>query len=213
MVSVTRSPTAQSLRIARLDSAHGFFPSHRPCSLPPFQPFCLRLVGLYSLLPASLQVKAQRLPSHSRGMLDRSRLALCALLFLCLTCNPMASLFGWGILRPSDVAGAHRSSGRSVLEAESRGESGQPGYWERPLGLWVSWELSPQIFSWPIDASNWTQWLLPPLVWLVNGLLVFACLAFLFVYGEPVTRPHSGPAVHFWRHRKQADLDLARVRN
>lgn len=64
----------------------------------------------------------------------------------------------------------------------------------------------------PIDGSNWTQWLLPPLVWLANGLLLLACLALLFVYGEPVTRPHSGPAVHFWRHRKQADLDLARVR-
>ncbi|XP_063125981.1 sterol regulatory element-binding protein 1 isoform X1 [Rattus norvegicus] len=126
------------------------------------------------------QVKAQRLPSHSRGMLDRSRLALCVLVFLCLTCNPLASLFGWGILTPSDASGVHRSSGRSMLEAESR------------------------------DGSNWTQWLLPPLVWLANGLLVLACLALLFVYGEPVTRPHSGPAVHFWRHRKQADLDLAR---
>lgn len=126
------------------------------------------------------QVKAQRLPSHSRGMLDRSRLALCVLAFLCLTCNPLASLFGWGILTPSDATGTHRSSGRSMLEAESR------------------------------DGSNWTQWLLPPLVWLANGLLVLACLALLFVYGEPVTRPHSGPAVHFWRHRKQADLDLAR---
>ncbi|XP_051023285.1 sterol regulatory element-binding protein 1 isoform X1 [Acomys russatus] len=130
-------------------------------------------------LPASLQVKAQ-LPSHSRGMLDRSRLALCALVFLCLTCNPVASLFGWSIFHPSDAASAHHSSGRSMLEAESK------------------------------DGSNWTQWLLPPLAWLGNGLLVLACLAFLFVYGEPVTRPHSGPAVHFWRHRKQADLDLAR---
>ncbi|XP_060219593.1 sterol regulatory element-binding protein 1 isoform X2 [Meriones unguiculatus] len=126
------------------------------------------------------QVKAQRLPSHSRGMLDRSRLALCALVFLCLTCNPVASLFGWGVLSSSEGAAAHRSSGRSVLEAESR------------------------------DGSHWTPWLLPPLVWLANGLLVLACLALLFVYGEPVTRPHSGPAVHFWRHRKQADLDLAR---
>lgn len=45
----------------------------------------------------------------------------------------------------------------------------------------------------------------------MNGLLVLFSLALLFVYGEPVTRPHSGPAVHFWRHRKQADLDLARV--
>lgn len=69
------------------------------------------------------------------------------------------------------------------------------------------------MFPLSIDGSNWTQWLLPPLVWLANGLLVLACLALLFVYGEPVTRPHSGPAVHFWRHRKQADLDLARVRD
>ncbi|KAL1780190.1 sterol regulatory element-binding protein 1 isoform X1 [Sigmodon hispidus] len=124
------------------------------------------------------QVKAQRL--HSHGMLDRSRLALCALVFLCLTCNPLASLFGWGISSPPNAAGVHHSSGRSMLEAESR------------------------------DGSNWTQWLLPPLVWLANGLLGLACLALVFVYGEPVTRPHSGPAVHFWRHRKQADLDLAR---
>ncbi|XP_052050377.1 sterol regulatory element-binding protein 1 isoform X1 [Apodemus sylvaticus] len=126
------------------------------------------------------QGKAQRLPSHSRGMLDRSRLALCVLVFLCLTCNPLASLFGWGVLTPSGATDTRRSSGRSMLEAESR------------------------------DGSNWIQWLLPPLVWLANGLLVLACLALLFVYGEPVTRPHSGPAVHFWRHRKQADLDLAR---
>lgn len=64
----------------------------------------------------------------------------------------------------------------------------------------------------PPDGPGWAPWLLPPLVWLTNGLLVLVALALLFVYGEPVTRPHSGPAVHFWRHRKQADLDLARVR-
>lgn len=64
----------------------------------------------------------------------------------------------------------------------------------------------------PPDGPGWAPWLLSPLVWLTNGLLVLVVLALLFVYGEPVTRPHSGPAVHFWRHRKQADLDLARVR-
>nr|XP_044987052.1 sterol regulatory element-binding protein 1 isoform X1 [Jaculus jaculus] len=128
------------------------------------------------------QVKASQLPpQHSPGMLDRSRLALCALVFLCLTCNPLASLCGQGLLSPSGVAAnAHHGPRRSVLEAEGR------------------------------DGPAWTQWLLPPLVWLANGILVLACLALLFVYGEPVTRPHSGPAVHFWRHRKQADLDLAR---
>jgi sterol regulatory element-binding transcription factor 1 len=188
--------------------------SQQPCSLLHLLASPLGLAELYALTSlAPCQVKAQRLPSHSRGMLDRSRLALCVLAFLCLTCNPLASLFGWGILTPSDATGTHRSSGRSMLEAESRGESGQPRCCrQRPLGLWISGELSSQTFSLPVDGSNWTQWLLPPLVWLANGLLVLACLALLFVYGEPVTRPHSGPAVHFWRHRKQADLDLARVR-
>lgn len=73
-------------------------------------------------------------------------------------------------------------------------------------------EPGPQPFCLPLDGPGWTPWLLPPLIWLTNGLLVLASLALLFIYGEPVTRPHSGPAVHFWRHRKQADLDLARVR-
>lgn len=49
------------------------------------------------------------------------------------------------------------------------------------------------------------------LVWLLNGVLVSGVLIRLLVYGEPVTRPHSGSSVLFWRHRKQADLDLARV--
>lgn len=80
------------------------------------------------------------------------------------------------------------------------------------LGLRASWELCPQPICLSPGGPGWALWLLPPLVWLMNGLLVLVSLAFLFVYGEPVTRPHSGPAVHFWRHRKQADLDLARVR-
>ncbi|XP_036749922.2 sterol regulatory element-binding protein 1 isoform X1 [Manis pentadactyla] len=118
---------------------------------------------------------------HSQGMLDRSRLALCTLVFLCLSCNPLASLLGsWGAPGPSGATSIYHSPGRNMLGMEGRGGPG------------------------------WALWLLPPLVWLMNGLLVLVSLAFLFVYGEPVTRPHSGPAVHFWRHRKQADLDLAR---
>lgn len=81
------------------------------------------------------------------------------------------------------------------------------------LGLWISWvpSLCVPSLCLPPDGPGWAPWLLPPLVWLMNGLLVLFSLALLFVYGEPVTRPHSRPAVHFWRHRKQADLDLARV--
>uniref|UniRef100_A0A8C9DKN1 Sterol regulatory element-binding protein 1 n=1 Tax=Prolemur simus TaxID=1328070 RepID=A0A8C9DKN1_PROSS len=128
------------------------------------------------------QVKPeQRLSVHSRGMLDRSRLALCTLVFLCLSCNPLASLLGgWEAPDPADATSVYHSAGRNMLGSEGR------------------------------DGPGWAQWLLPPLIWLLNGLLVLVSLVLLFVYGEPVTRPHSGPAVHFWRHRKQADLDLAR---
>ncbi|XP_012581650.1 PREDICTED: sterol regulatory element-binding protein 1 isoform X2 [Condylura cristata] len=126
------------------------------------------------------QVKPEQLLSpHSRGMLDRSRLALCMLVFLCLSCNPLASLLGsWGLSGSSYATSIYH--GRNMLGTKSR------------------------------DGPGWAPWLLPPLVWLTNGLLVLISLALLFVCGEPVTRPHSGPAVHFWRHRKQADLDLAR---
>ncbi|NP_001375321.1 sterol regulatory element-binding protein 1 isoform 11 [Homo sapiens] len=128
------------------------------------------------------KAKPEQRPSlHSRGMLDRSRLALCTLVFLCLSCNPLASLLGArGLPSPSDTTSVYHSPGRNVLGTESR------------------------------DGPGWAQWLLPPVVWLLNGLLVLVSLVLLFVYGEPVTRPHSGPAVYFWRHRKQADLDLAR---
>lgn len=64
------------------------------------------------------------------------------------------------------------------------------------------------------DSWGWMDWMLPTLlVWLLNGVLVSGVLIRVLVYGEPVTRPHSGSSVLFWRHRKQADLDLARVRS
>lgn len=66
--------------------------------------------------------------------------------------------------------------------------------------------------SFAADSLGWMDWMLPTiLVWLLNGVLVSGVLIRLLVYGEPVTRPHSGTSVLFWRHRKQADLDLARV--
>lgn len=55
--------------------------------------------------------------------------------------------------------------------------------------------------------------MMPTLIlWLVNGVIVLSVFVKLLVHGEPVTRLHSRSSVTFWRHRKQADLDLARVK-
>lgn len=85
-------------------------------------------------LPTTPQVKPEQLLSpHSRGMLDRSRLALCTLVFLCLSCNPLASLLGSrGLSSPSDASSNYRGPVRSTLGTEGRGRTGRRGYlWER----------------------------------------------------------------------------------
>uniref|UniRef100_A0A4W6EWC2 Sterol regulatory element-binding protein 1 n=1 Tax=Lates calcarifer TaxID=8187 RepID=A0A4W6EWC2_LATCA len=113
------------------------------------------------------------------GMLDRSRMALCAFTFLFLSLNPLAALLcsSGSSSAGSTAATTTHHAGRSVLA----------------------------------DSWGWMDWMLPTiLVWLLNGILVSGVLIRLLVYGEPVTRPHSGSSVLFWRHRKQADLDLAR---
>ncbi|XP_061556143.1 sterol regulatory element-binding protein 1 isoform X2 [Phycodurus eques] len=121
--------------------------------------------------------------SSAGGMLDRSRMALCTFTFLFLSLNPLANLLcspGGGTA--GSASGAAHHAGRSVL------------------GLDIA-----------ADSWGWMDWMLPTiLVWLLNGILVSGVLIRLLVYGEPVTRPHSGSSVLFWRHRKQADLDLAR---
>ncbi|XP_042248745.1 sterol regulatory element-binding protein 1 [Thunnus maccoyii] len=118
------------------------------------------------------------------GMLDRSRMALCAFTFLFLSLNPLAALLcSPGSSSAADAAATTtHSAGRSVLGVDITA-----------------------------DSWGWMDWMLPTiLVWLLNGILVSGVLIRLLVYGEPVTRPHSGSSVLFWRHRKQADLDLAR---
>ncbi|KAK2533660.1 Srebf1 [Columba guinea] len=119
----------------------------------------------------------------SQGMLDRSRMALCAFVFLCLSFNPLASLLrGSGDSAPVGSPGTVGAS-RSIM-AES-------GTVEEPWG--------------------WSQWLWPTLAfWALNVALVLGAVVRLFVFGEPVTRPHSEASVLFWRHRRQADLDLDR---
>lgn len=67
------------------------------------------------------------------------------------------------------------------------------------------------------DASSMPQdkWLISiallTVKWFLHALIAIAVLVRIFVFGEPVTRPHSDNAVLFWRHRNQADDDLAKV--
>ncbi|NWU66476.1 SRBP1 protein, partial [Pterocles burchelli] len=132
------------------------------------------------------KVKQERPPPSpsSQGMLDRSRMALCAFVLLCLSFNPLASLLrGSSAPAPVGIPGT-TGPGRSIM-AES-------GTVEEPWG--------------------WSQWLWPTLAfWALNVALVLGAVVRLFVFGEPVTRPHSEPSILFWRHRRQADLDLDRV--
>ncbi|XP_060116843.1 sterol regulatory element-binding protein 1-like [Heteronotia binoei] len=140
----------------------------------PDSPFCEE---------AKVKLEAQTLSPGSLGMLDRSRMALCAFVFLCLSFNPLSSILGGSSSSdPSEIASS--SGPGRTMKAENE----------------------------PRDAPvAWSQWLLPTLVfWLVNVTVVLGAFIRLFIYGEPVTRPHSESSVLFWRHRKQADLDLSR---
>ncbi|EMP33083.1 Sterol regulatory element-binding protein 1 [Chelonia mydas] len=122
--------------------------------------------------------KEQQLSTGSLGMLDRSRMALCAFVFLCLSFNPLPSLLRGTSPEGAPESGAFPGPGRSIM--------GKPDSID--------------------EASGW-----PTLIfWLLNVLVVLGAFVRLFIYGEPVTRPHSESSILFWRHRKQADLDLAR---
>uniref|UniRef100_A0A673KS89 Sterol regulatory element-binding protein 1 n=1 Tax=Sinocyclocheilus rhinocerous TaxID=307959 RepID=A0A673KS89_9TELE len=129
---------------------------------------------------SSMEEDNKPVVERAGGMLDRSRMALCAFTLLFLSFNPLASL----------LCGGWSSSGTTV--------SGHTG-------------RSPLAVPEAAESWGWMDWMLPTLlVWLLNGVLVAGVLIRLLVYGEPVTRPHSESSVLFWRHRKQADLDLAR---
>ncbi|XP_022108492.1 sterol regulatory element-binding protein 1-like isoform X2 [Acanthaster planci] len=119
-------------------------------------------------------------PLSPSGLLDRTRLALCVFMFCFLALNPLGFLF--------DPAGSSTSTfdrphghGRTILAEEETIE------------------------------QTWFQWLLSScLVWFINAAVVIGFLAGVFIFGEPVTKSHSEASTTFWRHRKQADLDLAR---
>ncbi|XP_072337162.1 sterol regulatory element-binding protein 1 isoform X1 [Scyliorhinus torazame] len=128
-----------------------------------------------------VSVKQEQALPTSVGMLDRSRMVLCTFMFLCLSFNPLAFLMGATDISSSVEGHEYSGAGRNMLG--------------------ISME----------DTSSWFGWIWPTLtLWLINGIIVLLVFVKIFVYGEPVTRLHSASSVLFWRHRKQADLDLAR---
>ncbi|CAL1543442.1 unnamed protein product [Lymnaea stagnalis] len=62
------------------------------------------------------------------------------------------------------------------------------------------------------SVSNWYDRIYPSLIlWLLNGILVSFVLAKVLIFGEPVTKKNSDASVAFWRHKRQADLDMSRA--
>lgn len=85
------------------------------------------------------QVKQEHPPPSpgSQGMLDRSRMALCAFVFLCLSFNPLASLLrGSSAPAPSGNLGT-AGPGRSIM-AES-GTAGKRWHGVEAFGLETFW--------------------------------------------------------------------------
>ncbi|XP_073414597.1 sterol regulatory element-binding protein 1 isoform X2 [Dendrobates tinctorius] len=129
---------------------------------------------------AKVQVKEEIPSPPGTGMLDRSRMALCVFVFLCLSFNPLSFLMGGSSNSEASGSPSYHGSGRSMLGVSAETSS------------WLSW-FNPSALLWPI-----------------NLIIVLAVFIRLFIYGEPVTRLHSDSSVMFWCHRKQADVDLSR---
>lgn len=136
-----------------------------------------------------MEIKEEEVPSPGsspsfvtvkRSMADTSRLLLCAMMFSVLVFNPTA-IFTKHF--------AHRNSlpydevpGRTILE------------------------MGPVESNFSIQSVLYSSFM----VWMVNFVIAAMFLVRIFVYGEPVTRRKSSIAEIFWRHRKQADVDMAK---
>ncbi|KAK5856670.1 hypothetical protein PBY51_008251 [Eleginops maclovinus] len=151
-------------------------------SPPQFSPYCVDSEPGSPLLDHD-QLKSEPDSPSSVGVMDGSRLLLCALTFFCLSLNPLPSMLG------SEASG---SPALSVGHGPSR-----------TLVWWFP--------SHTQDFGSWLRCLLPwVMVWVLSGVgAVWGCVRVLYLW-EPVTPLHSPKSVSFWRHRKQADLHLKR---
>ncbi|XP_068192767.1 sterol regulatory element-binding protein 2 [Antennarius striatus] len=150
-------------------------------SPPQFSPYCLDSEPGSPLLDHE-QLKSEPDSPISVGVMDRSRLLLCALTFFCLSLNPLPSLLG------SETSGVPSFS---------------PGHGPSRTLVWFP--------NYTQDFASWLRCLLPwVMVWVLSGVgAVWGCVRVLYLW-EPVTPLHSPKSVSFWRHRKQADLHLNR---
>ncbi|XP_054891440.1 sterol regulatory element-binding protein 2 isoform X2 [Poeciliopsis prolifica] len=146
-----------------------------------FSPYCVDSEPGSPLLDHH-QVKSEPDSPSTVGVMDRSRLLLCALTFFCLSLNPLPSLLG------SEDAGSHSLAAAHV-----------------PSRTLVWFPTHTQ------DFASWLRCLLPwVIVWVLSGVgALWGCVRVLYLW-EPVTPLHSPKSVSFWRHRKQADLHLHR---
>ncbi|XP_078602754.1 sterol regulatory element-binding protein 1-like [Branchiostoma floridae x Branchiostoma japonicum] len=133
--------------------------------------------------PESVKVKKEEDAFNPCGLLDRTRVALCVFMFACLAFNPFGTLFG-GV-------GGGAGLGADYMQAHTGGRTLQ--------GDTSAVELS------------WQEWLFPTLwLWLLNTVVVLGVLTRILVYGEPVTVPRTKASTTFWRHHKQAEVDISR---
>nr|CAD7461371.1 unnamed protein product [Timema tahoe] len=116
----------------------------------------------------------------TRGMLDHSRMVLCMLMLAVVSFNPLGMALGRFSELDGDYGGTVRE-GRTILNAVDGA-----------------------------DVNIW-QWLGSSLfLWMFNIIVLSGCLIKMFVYGDPLMPAKSQASVVFWRHRKQADLDLSK---
>uniref|UniRef100_A0A4W5PQH0 Sterol regulatory element-binding protein 2 n=1 Tax=Hucho hucho TaxID=62062 RepID=A0A4W5PQH0_9TELE len=127
-----------------------------------FSPYCIDSEPGSPLLDHE-QVKSEPGSPSSVGVMDRSRLLLCALTFFCLSLNPLPSLLGSEAQGSSGLTSAHRTS-RTLFSLPSQTQN---------FATWL-WCLLP--------------WLT---VWMLSGVgAVWGCVRVLYLW-EPVTPLHS----------------------
>ncbi|XP_030063588.1 sterol regulatory element-binding protein 2 isoform X2 [Microcaecilia unicolor] len=154
-------------------------PSSDPGSPAGFSPYSIDSEPASPLLDDE-KVKDEPDSPATLGMLDRSRILLCFLTFLCLSFNPLTSLLQRGGA-PYPEKSVRHGSERTILGIEMSG-----------VEDWLSWML-PTLF-----------------LCLMNGMIMLSVFVKLLIHGEPIIRLHSRSSVKFWQHRKQADMDLDR---